>query len=790
MKKLTAALLCAILLFSVAGCKGGDGKENKVELYSVYITDKVLQDIDADDSLKRDAAFSVTAVRGESEGSQIVFKPEKDISACTYTFGDLKKSDGTLFSVSNFEVFFQKYIEIKSRSKWHQGPGELGFYPDMLLPFDKAVEYGENKVKAGENQSIVLVANVPAEQAAGQYAGTFTLTLDGKNYDIPVSLHVYDIELPAVGELKSSFIATYSLLTDGELNGTQEMYEAYCDALIKYKVDPLMFPGASASTDTFKAMVRKYYDQVTCIQMPSDSYTAYKAGNLEKYALALAEISLEDGINYFDKANYSFLYSVDEPGLNGTYDKATDRIKIHNDDLKTAAAKVRALATPDHENVTKEEIAAGIEKIYPLISNAYTDRISGEHIIWCPSANNLNYDYQREYYLNDADTEYWAYTLNSTVYPQPNYHIDDMNNLMSSRAFGWMANQYGVTGILYYETCFMQKVSYTGGFHYEKCDPYTEPMKYPETNGDGWLFYPGAKYGIFGPIATNRLNAIRDCMEDNETLRILERLYAAEGYDADGILHVLYDSMWSGTAYYANSEKFHNARIELLNLIELAQNGVFITDVHRSAAGYTFKTAGDAQIKLNEVALSADGDGIYQAALSAAANTLRVQKGAAAFTYSLGGKKQYALRYSAGDTVGIANSKSYQTEIADGSECGASGKVGKVTFNDAAPASKTVYIRPNGISSLLTKNTQEISLEVYNPTDKKTLVNLYIEGDNAIMVNQYYLAPGKNTLIAKNIHAAKWSSIKSASGIRLLFEDANTPQTLYVGDIIITEVAA
>ena len=56
--------------------------------------------------------------------------------------------------------------------------------------------------------------------------------------------------------------------------------------------------------------------------------------------------------------------------------------------------------------------------------------------------------------------------------------------------------EYGVRGNLYYETVFFEKLSYTNGLHLEPTDAYVDAMKYPGTNGDGFLFYPGRKYKI------------------------------------------------------------------------------------------------------------------------------------------------------------------------------------------------------------------------------------------------------------------------------------------------------
>ena len=48
---------------------------------------------------------------------------------------------------------------------------ETGMYPDALLPIEKAVEYGENTISAGNNQGVYITFNVPQIRAGGNVHG-------------------------------------------------------------------------------------------------------------------------------------------------------------------------------------------------------------------------------------------------------------------------------------------------------------------------------------------------------------------------------------------------------------------------------------------------------------------------------------------------------------------------------------------------------------------------------------------------------------------------------------------
>ena len=92
--------------------------------------------------------------------------------------------------------------------------------------------------------------------------------------------------------------------------------------------------------------------------------------------------------------------------------------------------------------------------------------------------------------------------------------------------------------------------------------------------------YPGSKYGVKGPLATLRLEALRESHEDYEILMLLDNgiqsLSAKHGknYDSDKILGKFYDRLFSGIFRNDDltSSKFESVRKELLELTEKVLN--------------------------------------------------------------------------------------------------------------------------------------------------------------------------------------------------------------------------
>jgi hypothetical protein len=294
---------------------------------------------------------------------------------------------------------------------------------------------------------------------------------------------------------------------------------------------------------------------------------------LRENLLAVAKISLEDGINYLDKAR-NYFETVDEPHLNNIYDRASATCTKYRACLRGVADELEKMDILDHPNLSKKEVAVTIrEKVYGLITNQYTARIDDVDI-WCCGYKWYITEAARKTY-KDWGKPYWGYTCNAQNYPFPNYHIDDMNTFLSSRVLGWIMHHYGISGNLYYETTFFENVSFKDGMHLEPTDPYTNPMKYPGTNGDGYLFYPGIKYGIKGPIVSNRLMFIREAVDDYELLRILDELYQKNGENSFAVLQSLYSSIHNRTEVTIGSEEFFKTRERLLDLIISAKEGNF-----------------------------------------------------------------------------------------------------------------------------------------------------------------------------------------------------------------------
>lgn len=110
--------------------------------------------------------------------------PKADISY-DISAGKLVNENGKEFPADRIEFFNQHYIETTSRSNNNVQLGP-GWYPEALIPFDKAREKKElNASKTAENQGIWVKFHTAEDTEAGIYSGKFSLTVNGAKRRFP-----------------------------------------------------------------------------------------------------------------------------------------------------------------------------------------------------------------------------------------------------------------------------------------------------------------------------------------------------------------------------------------------------------------------------------------------------------------------------------------------------------------------------------------------------------------------------------------------------------------------------
>ena len=178
--------------------------------------------------VSRFQALTFESARNEVESAQMILTPGFDVSSFELTMHSLQNEKGNIIPGWAFEVYTQHYVTVSGSGNapyWsdtfqmynptYSKTGVDGTFPDALLPQDVAVEAGENTIPAGKNQGIWVNLNVQ-DAAPGNYTGTATLTVNGTDMEIPVSVRVYDVSLPEQVHTQSAVGIWWDMVEFGE----------------------------------------------------------------------------------------------------------------------------------------------------------------------------------------------------------------------------------------------------------------------------------------------------------------------------------------------------------------------------------------------------------------------------------------------------------------------------------------------------------------------------------------------------------------------------------------------
>ena len=745
--KIFGSALAAMMLFGSVACdQNGSitdlqyGKLSDSEIWGAPATEKVLQDKHGIyDAFRTNAVVDVTAARGEYESQHIIITAKDKPLKYTLSVGSLKMADGTEFPVKNVEVFHEKYIRVVKNFDKTSMP--TGYYPDALVPYENIVMAGENVVEANENQGLYFRFNVPIDQTAGTYTGKATLTIGGETKEIPLTLTVADLTVSEEVHAKSNFFSR-GLYYKGELEYTQRMRDLYTEACFEYRIGVDNIVAESYhSPEEIEYYVNKSYEfmqnpKCSNIGMPYATetvkgYTCIKATTFAAYLKAFAKKSCENNYNMFKKLS-CYLGIIDEPQLNGTFDALKVVVEVYRDTLERTAAEISADSS--YDSPLKEEIVETLKKLRNTITTHYAEEYAEYIDTWCPMYHMYDGDLIHNY---DDQEERWWYGCISPRAPYPTYHIED--TLLSARAESWMRAEYGITGNLYWG---VDLYACYNGTSYEEIEDYYSgnAERYDQVNGDGFLFYPGKKYGVDGPIGSLRLEAIRDGLEEYELLYEMMNTYndinatikeisEGDAFTSDKVVKSLTSQIYSGTKVSTTSAIFQTARESLFDLAKLTNDTevciLDFSDDNRGVISYKMLAPTDATLNLGGVALTASkqiGDyKIYdiQIPLTQDSNslTLDIEKDGETYVYSqeLGGKATVISSADYTESNFFKQTVTPVFSLVDGNTVSStlSGAVAKVQVPAVGVDEVQAFCMNGGMIDAITENTSKYVMRIY-----------------------------------------------------------------------------
>ncbi|MBQ9728444.1 MAG: DUF4091 domain-containing protein [Clostridia bacterium] len=629
--------------------------------------------------------LKISAVRNEKEGGQIVISAEED-GEYAIALNDLTNASGDVLKKESFNVYHGKFITVDTI--WDKGaPTGAGDYTDALIPYANALEYGENKVKAGDNQSVWIELIADKTQAAGTYTGSFNVTFASKSYDVPVEIKIYDYTLSDTAYAKSCFEGLYCEIPYAELDGSLEMAQTYYDFFLDHRATINSVPTTQQLLHSYHlGQADDYLDKVvashnnprcTLYELPVFA-TGSSVGttlNVQEYKQWLMEVairSLEVKQNLFEKA-YTYMtwcdeYERQENGGAKVYysytaaNQADEEVGdwILSGETSTLGDVERTFAKP--EDMSQEEfqslqilISDGVRNVRHLLTGTSfkvlddycaKNGLTPPAVCFVPTIDKFSNEQATEELIAYAEKnggEVWCYSTVNPIHPWPTYHIEDA--MIGSKLMAWMMYDYDIVGQLYWRFTQYSFAGYADVIrddeHYQVQEYYGEPLRFPFMNGDGMLCYPGREYGVYGPVASIRLKGICDGNEEYDMLYALKEMYNARGVDDDGfdsffayLVENLYYKGKTIINYYNDTvAEFYASRKLLLSALELGESaGVIVESIDKNGHTATVRISAPEgrEVNVNGTLLmdgvSKNGAVLYSVkiALSGVSNPLNI----------------------------------------------------------------------------------------------------------------------------------------------------------------------
>ena len=436
-------------------------------------------------------SINLSGARGEYVDTQIIVRAPATagLTNVNVTLTDLSGPGGAVISQSNYNLYREYYLSFSTGSPdygpWATNrPLPPGTYPDPLIPFNdpqtgaplagngatlQAVPFN---VAAGQNQPIwveMFIPRGPMTSPPGTYTGSIVCTSSQGSVSLPVSLTIWNFELPLVPSEKTLFFI---------FNSTRGAVKANQDALLRNKIMPMRIwtPSFATSEITTFGLNRtdlQYYGAATCSSMNP----APPVSDIQSQVMAYpAGLPLD-------------IYPADEVGgCTAIY----PTLKQWAQNAHAAGVKIVTTMKPDP---ALYDDGGGTGK--PAVDYwAMLPRMWPTSLAGIPGT-------------------FWSYNdLEGDGY-SPKWQIDFLPINYRIQA-GFLNQTQGATGLLYWAVDYWPNESTAWD------NVLSGPVSGAYWPGEGILLYPGAKVGTAEPAPSMRLKYLRDGIQDYEYVQLLK----------------------------------------------------------------------------------------------------------------------------------------------------------------------------------------------------------------------------------------------------------------------------
>ena len=419
--------------------------------------------------------------------------------------------------------------------------------PDALCPYGAGESFD---LEGGASQAFLVRVKTLPETAAGEYEAALRIR-DAAGREVKrarVFLHVWDFTLPE--ETSCTVSMDMSGYEIARVSGRGDLYKNYYDFLLENRICAYELPY-----DIFSEEAEAYMSNPRV-----RSFNLSKFGSDAAYMARAAQRMAENPV-WAEKA---YFYYVDEP-----LDEADlNEIARYGALLEGAYPGYRMVSpffTPGTVQATGED---------------YVSFMADYINIWCPKASlyTTDEDYMTVDGAKQPFFESWQETENGTFRERmeaeaaggdtlwwytcwdptaPYITLNTEEEGVNHRILFWQQKYFGVEGFLYFSVNEWDAGSDSWTSH-EKFNSESQTVW-----GDGQLIYCGTRLGLDIPVASLRLNSVRDGIEDYEYLTMLE---AQIGTAA---VNELISKITTGIVSYTSDDDLFAAwRVRLGNYLE------------------------------------------------------------------------------------------------------------------------------------------------------------------------------------------------------------------------------
>jgi hypothetical protein len=450
------------------------------------------------------SSISLSSARGETVDTQVVLQgPSSGLSNVNLTASALTGPGGATIPASSITLYREYYLSVTGTANYGGGsnpPLGSGTYPEPLIPFNDpetgaplcasaaALKACNASVSPGQNQPYWIDISVPrgaTNSPPGTYTGSISITSAQGNASIPVSLTVWNFELPA----QPSELSLWTLWPPAPGNTPTTLAQA----LMRNKVMSWYDAPDNAPSDIVNFGLNRsgvdasYHVQVNC----NGSYTSIPSSITPTRLIRSAAASFPPGLALD-------LYVADE-----------------TNDCPSSVPAIKRIGTLAHASNSKIKTMITLNAPDPNLYDEGDGRSAVDHWVLLDSVERW------PALPSMGPGDLWSYTSCNTGFGNtPEWLVDypPINERIQAGFLNWTQ---GATGILYYRADGWTNGNTLGSWNNVDTTACGGGLGRP---GDGIFLYPP------GPIASTesapgiRLKAIRDGIQDYEYAQILKNL--------------------------------------------------------------------------------------------------------------------------------------------------------------------------------------------------------------------------------------------------------------------------